>query len=431
MLVHDEVRDALADGRAVVALESTIISHGLPRPDNARLAREFEQAVRDGGAVPATVAVIDGQARIGLDDAALDRLANDEDATKVSVRELAAIAARGGVGSTTVASTAHLAAAAGITVFATGGLGGVHRGAQDTFDESADLTTLSRTGVLVVCAGVKSILDVGATLERLETLGRRRARLPHRPLPRLLPRRLRPRHRLAGRVGPTRSQRSWPPATRVGTTGLGLILANPISADDELDRDLHDRLLESGLAAADRDGVHGKDVTPYLLDWFHRESDGASLRANVALVRSNARLAAEVATAYAAEVERRDVLLPRRPDGRRRRAAVRSAGRGVRQPGSHLVRRGRLGREHRGLADPRRRRLGLHRRDRRRRGRPVAAREPAPARGRRAVPRRPHPPDRHLPGARRADGGADDGPRPWCQPGAAGVRRTDRRVRAR
>jgi pseudouridine-5'-phosphate glycosidase len=298
VLVHDEVRDALADGRPVVALESTIISHGLPRPDNARLAREFEQAVREGGAVPATVAVIDGRPRIGLDDAALDRLANDEDAIKVSVRELAAIAARGGVGSTTVASTAHLARAAGITVFATGGLGGVHRGAQDTFDESADLTTLARTGVLVVCAGVKSILDVGATLERLETLGvgvlgYRTDRFPGFYL-------ADSGHDIGWRVDePDEVASILAARDRVHTTDLGLVLANPISPDDELDRALHDRLLESGLAAADRDGVHGKDVTPYLLDWFHRESDGESLRANVALVRSNARLAAEVATAYA------------------------------------------------------------------------------------------------------------------------------------
>jgi pseudouridine-5'-phosphate glycosidase len=298
VLVHDEVRDALADGRAVVALESTIISHGLPRPDNARLAREFEQAVRDGGAVPATVAVIDGEARVGLDDAALDRLATDQDAVKVSVRELAAVAARGGVGSTTVASTAHVAAAVGITVFATGGLGGVHRGAQDTFDESADLTTLSRTGVLVVCAGVKSILDVGATLERLETLGvgvlgYRTDRFPGFYL-------ADSGHEAGWRVESADEVASVLAArSRVGTTGLGLILGNPIAPDDELDRAQHDRLLKSGLAAAGRDGVHGKDVTPYLLDWFHRESGGASLRANVALVRSNARLAAEVATAYA------------------------------------------------------------------------------------------------------------------------------------
>ncbi len=298
MLVHEEVREALAGGRAVVALESTIISHGLPRPDNARLAREFEQAVREGGAVPATVAVIDGRARVGLDDDALDRLANDEQAVKVSVRDLAAVAARGGVGSTTVASTAHLAALAGITVFATGGLGGVHRGAHDTFDESADLTTLARTSVLVVCAGVKSILDVGATLERLETLGvgvlgYRTDRFPGFYLAdsgydagwRV---------ESAAEVAEILAARA-----HVGTRELGMVLANPIAARDELERGLHDRLLESGLVAAERDAVHGKDVTPYLLDWFHRESRGESLRANVALVRSNAGLAAEVASAYA------------------------------------------------------------------------------------------------------------------------------------
>jgi pseudouridine-5'-phosphate glycosidase len=298
VLVHDEVRQALAEGRAVVALESTIISHGLPRPDNAGLAREFEQAVRDGGAVPATVAVIDGRARIGLDDLSLERLATDEAAVKVSVRELAAVAARGGVGATTVASTAHLAALAGITVFATGGLGGVHRGAQETFDESADLTTLSRTGVLVVCAGVKSILDVGATLERLETLGvgvlgYRTDRFPGFYLGDS-------GHDVGWRVD-SASEVAAILAARagVGTSDVGMILANPISPDDELDRAVHDRLLDSGLGAASRDGVHGKDLTPYLLDWFHRESGGESLRANVALVRSNARLAAEVASAYA------------------------------------------------------------------------------------------------------------------------------------
>ncbi len=298
MRVHDEVRDALAAGRPVVALESTIISHGLPRPDNARLAREFEQTVRDGGAVPATIAVIDGEAHIGLDDGALDRLANDESTVKVSVRELATIAARGGVGATTVASTAHLASAAGITVFATGGLGGVHRGAQDSYDESADLTTLAHTGVLVVCAGAKSILDVGATLERLETLGvgvlgYRTDRFPGFYL-------ADSGHDVGWRVeSPDEGAAILTAPERVGTTGWGIVLANPISAADELDRDLHDRLLESGLAAAGRDGVHGKDVTPYLLDFFHRESGGESLRANVALVRSNAQLAAEVATAYA------------------------------------------------------------------------------------------------------------------------------------
>jgi pseudouridine-5'-phosphate glycosidase len=297
--ISPEVADALAGGRPVVALESTIISHGLPRPDNLRIAREIEAAVRAGGAVPATVAVIDGQAHIGLGDDALDRLAGDPDVVKASVRELAAIAARRGVGATTVASTAHLAARAGIRVFATGGLGGVHRGAAQTWDESADLTALSRTRVLVVCAGVKSILDVGATLERLETLsvgvlGYRTDRFPGFYL------------RDSGfsldwRVdSPDEMAEVLRAQDRLGTDHYGLVLANPIAPADELDHELHDRTLTSGLAAAEATGVHGKDVTPFLLDWFHRETAGASLTANVALVLANARLAAQVAAAYSA-----------------------------------------------------------------------------------------------------------------------------------
>ncbi|MDT4902369.1 MAG: pseudouridylate synthase [Pseudonocardiales bacterium] len=299
MLIHPEVADALADGRPVVALESTIISHGLPRPDNLRIAREIEAAVRDGGAVPATIAVVDGQARIGLDDAALEQVAGDPDVVKVSVRDLAVVAARGGVGATTVASTAHLAALAGVRVFATGGLGGVHRRARDTWDESADLTTLSRTPVLVVCAGVKSILDVGATLERLETLnvgliGYRTDRFPGFYL-------RDSGHDLYWTVSTAAQVADVLRAQdRLGSAGYGLVLANPIDPADELDRELHDHTLTLGLAAADAAGVHGKDVTPFLLDFFHRETHGASLAANVALVLSNARLAAEVAAAYRA-----------------------------------------------------------------------------------------------------------------------------------
>ncbi len=296
MQIHPEVEAALADGRPVVALESTIISHGLPRPDNLRIAREIEQSVRDGGAVPATIAVVDGRARVGLDDAALERVASDRDVVKVSVRELAAVAARGGVGATTVASTAHLAARAGIAVFATGGLGGVHRGAAETWDVSADLTTLSRTPVLVVCAGVKSILDVPATLERLETLnvgilGYRTDRFPGFYL-------ADSGHPLDWRVdSPAEVAAVLRARAELGTDRYGLVLANPIGPEHELDRALHDRVLAGGLAAAAAAGVSGKDVTPFLLDWFHRETRGASLTANVALVRSNARLAAEVATA--------------------------------------------------------------------------------------------------------------------------------------
>jgi pseudouridine-5'-phosphate glycosidase len=299
VLIDAEVAEAVAARQPVVALESTIISHGLPRPDNLRIAREIEAAVRAGGAVPATVAVVDGQARVGLDDAALQRVAGDPDVAKASVRDLAAIAARGGVGATTVASTAHLAAAAGIRVFATGGLGGVHRGARDTWDESADLTTLSRTPVLVVCAGVKSILDVAATLERLETLnvgvlGYRTERFPGFYL-------RDSGHALHWTVdSPGAVADVLRAQDTMRTAGYGLVLANPIDAGDELDRGLHDRTLVSGLAAADAAGVHGKDVTPFLLEHFHRETHGASLAANVALVLSNARLAAHVAAQYAA-----------------------------------------------------------------------------------------------------------------------------------
>jgi pseudouridine-5'-phosphate glycosidase len=298
--VHPEVRDALAAGRPVVALESTIISHGLPRPDNLRIAREIEEAVRSGGAVPATIAIIGGEPHVGLNDTALRRVAEGDAVVKVSVRDVAVLAARGGDGGTTVASTAHLAAAAGITVFATGGLGGVHRGARDSWDESADLMTLSRTGVLVVCAGVKSILDVGATLERLESLnvgviGYRTDRFPGFYL-------ADSGHPVGWRVEtPAQAADVLRAGRRLGTDCYGLVLANPIAPGDEMDRALHDRVLAAGLAAAETQGVRGKDVTPFLLDFFHRETHGASIAANVALVLSNARLAAEVAAALATD----------------------------------------------------------------------------------------------------------------------------------
>jgi pseudouridylate synthase len=297
--IHPEVADALAAGRPVVALESTIISHGLPRPDNLRVSREIESAVRSGGAVPATIAIIGGEPHVGLDDAALRRIAEGNAVVKVGIRDVAVLAAQGGDGATTVASTAHFAAAAGIPVFATGGLGGVHRRARDTWDESADLTTLSHTGVLVVCAGVKSILDVAATLERLETLnvvviGYRTDRFPGFYL-------ADSGHPVGWRVEtPAQAADVLRASRRLGTDGYWLVLANPIAAGDEMDRALHDRVLAAALAAADAKGVRGKDVTPFLLDFFHRETHGASLAANVALVLANARLAAEVAAAYAA-----------------------------------------------------------------------------------------------------------------------------------
>jgi pseudouridylate synthase len=293
--VHPEVSAALSAGRPVVALESTIIAHGLPRPDNLRVAREIEAVVRERGAVPATIAILAGDVRIGLDDAALAVLANADGVAKCGVRDLAPVVARRGHGATTVAATSHLAALAGIRVFATGGLGGVHRGARDSFDESADLTTLGRVGICVVCAGVKSILDIPATLERLETLnvtvlGYRTATFP------------------AFYLNDSGQPVSWTVETpaeaaavlrsreELGVPG-GVVVANPLPEDEQVDPALHDRVLREGLEAAAAAGIAGRDVTPFLLDRFHHETAGESLRANVRLVLRNAALAAEIASA--------------------------------------------------------------------------------------------------------------------------------------
>jgi pseudouridine-5'-phosphate glycosidase len=299
IVVLPEVADALAEGRPVVALESTIISHGLPRPDNLRIAREIEQSVRDGGAVPATVALVAGQARIGLDDDALEAVARRDDVVKVSPRDLAVIAARDGYGATTVASTALLAAQAGIQVFATGGLGGVHRGASTTYDESADLSTLAHVPTTVVCAGVKSILDVAATLERLESygvtvLGFGTDRFPGFYL-------TDSGHPVEHRVdSPDDVAAVIVAREELGTTGAALIVANPLPVAEQLDPDLHDRVLREALAGAEADGIHGKDVTPYLLARFHQETAGASLRVNTTIILRNAELAARIAAARCA-----------------------------------------------------------------------------------------------------------------------------------
>ena len=296
--VLPEVADALATGRPVVALESTIISHGLPRPDNLTIARQIEDAVRRGGAVPATIAVVDGRPAVGLDDATLRHVATADDVVKVSTRDLAALVARGGTGATTVAATSHLAVRAGIRVFATGGLGGVHRDARSTWDESADLQSLATTPVTVVCAGVKSILDVPATLERLESLGvavlgYRTDSFPGFYL-------TDSGHRVDWRVDSPAEVAAVLRARRaLGTDDRGLVLANPLPRDEQVDPDLHDRLLAEGLRAATRAGITGKDVTPFLLDHIHRESGGETLRANVRIILRNAELAAQVAAADA------------------------------------------------------------------------------------------------------------------------------------
>ena len=292
-----EVADALAAGRPVVALESTLLAHGLPRPDNRAAADQVEAAVRAGGAVPATVAVLDGVPHVGLTPDRLDRVCADADLAKLAVRDLPVALALGRSGATTVSSTALLAAAAGIGVFATGGLGGVHREAADTFDESADLTTLSRTPLLVVCAGVKSILDVPATLERLESLsvtvvGYRTTTFP------------------GFYVADSGSTVDWAVsspeeaaavlAARRALAPGGVVVANPLPDDEQLDPALHDRVIADALAAAARAGVRGKAVTPFVLDHLHRVSEGATLAVNVRLVLRNAELAGRIATALAA-----------------------------------------------------------------------------------------------------------------------------------
>jgi pseudouridine-5'-phosphate glycosidase len=294
-----EVAEALAAGGPVVALESTLIAHGLPRPGNVRVARDVEAAVRAAGATPATVALIDGEVRVGLDDAGLEAIAGRDDVAKCSARDLPLAVARGATGATTVAATAHVAARAGIALFATGGLGGVHREARETWDESADLVALSRTEICVVCAGVKSILDVPATLERLETLGVAVAgygtdRFPGfyladsgHPAPWRLD-------------GPEEVAAALRARAALGLEGSALVLANPLPEDEQLDPELHARVLREALAAAEREGVHGRDVTPFLLGRFHAETGGESLRANVRLVLRNAELAARIAVAVAA-----------------------------------------------------------------------------------------------------------------------------------
>jgi pseudouridine-5'-phosphate glycosidase len=293
----DEVAAALRDGQPLVALESTIISHGLPRPENLRVAREVEQTVRSHGAVPATIAILDGRVRIGLSDGELTRVADLDDIVKVSVRDIATVVARGGHGATTVAATSHLAHLAGIRVFATGGLGGVHRQARETWDESADLTSLSTTPVIVVCSGVKSILDVPATLERLETLnvaivGFGTSRFPGFYL-------TDSGSRIDWQVDTAEDIASISRVRRTLDIPSALVVAHPLPEGLQMDPDLHDRLLAEGLAQAEGSGIRGKDVTPFLLDYFHRASGGVSLQANTEIILRNADLAARVAVAGA------------------------------------------------------------------------------------------------------------------------------------
>jgi pseudouridine-5'-phosphate glycosidase len=289
-----EVSAAIAAGKPVVALESTIISHGLPRPSNLAVAIECEKIIREHGAVPATIALLDGVVHVGLEIKELEAIANRDDISKASVRDLAIIVASRKSAATTVAATAHIAAIAGIKVFATGGLGGVHRGANESFDESADLTALSQLDMTVVCAGVKSILDVHATLERLETLaiglvGYKTNRFPGFYLSDS-------GYVLEYRVdSPAEIAAIIKARTSIGTQFKALIVANPVK--NQMEKSRHDQILATGLAKAAHDGIDGKAVTPYLLEHFHTASQGESLAINTEIIKSNCALAAEIAVA--------------------------------------------------------------------------------------------------------------------------------------
>ncbi|WP_447006479.1 pseudouridine-5'-phosphate glycosidase [Saccharothrix isguenensis] len=297
--ITDEVRSALAENRPVVALESTILSHGLPPGRNREVAERLEGVVRAAGAVPATIAVLGGVPKIGLTSTELDHVCDPaRDLAKLSRRDLGAAYALKRDGATTVAGTAALASAAGIGVFATGGLGGVHRGARETWDVSADLDVLAATPVLVVCSGVKSILDMGATLELLETrsvpvIGFGTDRFPAFY-------RRESEFDVPWRVDSVADVAAVVAAHRTVPGSAGVLLANPIPVEFEMAADLHERLLAEGLELLRERGVHGKEVTPVLLEHFHSASGGVSLDANEALVVSNTSLAARVAVELAA-----------------------------------------------------------------------------------------------------------------------------------
>ncbi|MDQ2890805.1 MAG: pseudouridine-5'-phosphate glycosidase [Gemmatimonadota bacterium] len=292
-----EVHEALNRGKPVVALESTIISHGMPFPQNITTAREVEQIVRDAGAVPATIAVLSGQMKVGLEPADLDMLATSRDVQKVSVRDLPVTLALGLHGATTVAATMRIASLAGIRVFATGGIGGVHRGGAVSMDVSADLTELCRTSVAVVSAGVKSILDIGLTLEMLETLGVPVIGYRTSYFPAFYSRAT--GHAVPARVDSVRELAlvlcaKW----SIGLEG-GVLVANPVPEADEIPASEIEPIIDVALRDMERDGIGGRDATPFLLRRIVELTEGRSLGANIALVRSNARLAAEVAVALA------------------------------------------------------------------------------------------------------------------------------------
>jgi pseudouridylate synthase len=296
VVLSEPVARAVRDGTPVVALESTIIAHGLPRPENLQAALEFEQKVIEHGAVPATIGVLDGVVHVGLEDDELARIAGAEDALKLSARDLPVAIAQGATGGTTVAATAMLASRAGIRVFATGGVGGVHRDAGATFDESADLAILGTCRITVVSGGIKSILDVGATLERLETLSVTVVAFGTDRFPGFWL--TDSGHKADFSVNaPEEVAEVMRAADALDLPG-GILVANPLPEAAQLDPVLHERLLAEALTAAEASSVRGKEITPFLLDYIHDRTDGASVAINIEIVRGNCALAAKIACAW-------------------------------------------------------------------------------------------------------------------------------------
>lgn len=293
----EAVARALAARRPVVALETTVVTHGLPHPDGVEAALALEHEVTAHGATPATIGILDGAIRVGITRAELERLATASGVTKLNLSNLAAVLGSGGLGSTTVAATMFAAERSGIAVFATGGIGGVHRGASESGDVSADLTALARIPVAVVCAGAKAILDLPRTVEMLETLGVPVLGLSTDEFPAFY-------RRSSGLRVDRRFETVADLAAAVRThfelrLGTGVVVANPVPEPDEMPAELYERALGSALAAADAAGVSGRAVTPFLLDAMRRVTGGESVRVNLALLRHNARVAAQLAAALA------------------------------------------------------------------------------------------------------------------------------------
>ena len=297
LILGPHVREALNQGRAVVALESTIITHGMPYPQNLKMARGVEDLIRKTGAVPATVAIMDGQMIAGVDEAALERLSREgHTASKASRRDLAAALVQGGLAGTTVATTMMIAAMAGIHVFATGGIGGVHRGAETTFDISADLEELGRTPVAVVCAGAKAILDIPKTLEVLETHGVPVIGWKTDDFPVFYTRKS--GHKLDHRFDDTEKLADM--LKLHFDLGMGgALIANPVPEEFEIDAETAEGWIKAALHQAEMRGVRGKDLTPFMLQTILELTKGKSLKTNLELVRSNAEVAAQIAVAYA------------------------------------------------------------------------------------------------------------------------------------